>query len=167
MLQILRGEEDLRELLDDDDDDDEDFTLDWDELMGPDPFGEGALLALLMSHISRSLTCAKGCSCFLSIGSVPSASSGAMLLVSEVPRPSSVAPGKYNGIAVPQPCNPDVCMQHTPILSTILHWNADEGKPLPPPRRSERQRKYVYKNKNERPGHRERPVQATARLQSK
>ena len=39
-LQVLRGEEDLRELLDDDDED-EDFTLDWDELMGPDPFGQG------------------------------------------------------------------------------------------------------------------------------
>ena len=40
LLQVLRGEEDLRELLDDDDED-EDFTLDWDELMGPDPFGQG------------------------------------------------------------------------------------------------------------------------------
>ncbi len=40
-LQVLRGEEDLRELLDDDDED-EDFTLDWDELMGANPFGEGA-----------------------------------------------------------------------------------------------------------------------------
>ena len=39
--QVLRGEEDLRELLDDDDDEDEDFTLDWDELMGPNPFGQG------------------------------------------------------------------------------------------------------------------------------
>lgn len=40
LLQVLRGEEDLRELLDDDDED-EDFTLDWDELMGANPFGEG------------------------------------------------------------------------------------------------------------------------------
>ncbi len=39
-MQVLRGEEDLRELLDDDDED-EDFTLDWDELMGANPFGEG------------------------------------------------------------------------------------------------------------------------------
>ena len=39
-FQVLRGEEDLRELLDDDDED-EDFTLDWDELMGANPFGEG------------------------------------------------------------------------------------------------------------------------------
>jgi len=39
-MQVLRGEEDLRELLEDDDED-EDFTLDWDELMGPDPFGQG------------------------------------------------------------------------------------------------------------------------------
>lgn len=52
VLQVLRGEEDLRELLDDDDDEDEDFTLDWDELMGPDPFGEGVSQALLMLQSS-------------------------------------------------------------------------------------------------------------------
>ena len=43
---MLRGEEDLRELLDDDDED-EDFTLDWDELMGANPFGEGASAPLV------------------------------------------------------------------------------------------------------------------------
>ena len=142
-LQVLRGEEDLRELLDDDDDEDEDFTLDWDELMGPDPFREGALQALLI----------KSRHCCLS---------------SEVPRPPCAASAKCCGMDTPLPQGTDTCMQHAlPVLSTISRWNADEGKPPPPPRRSERQRKYVYKNKNERPGHRERPVQATARLQSK
>lgn len=57
--QVLRGEEDLRELLDDDDDEDEDFTLDWDELMGPNPFGQGdsghlcfaSALSFMLLHI--------------------------------------------------------------------------------------------------------------------
>ena len=46
---------------------------------------------------------------------------------------------------------------------------ADEGGPPPPRRRSQRQREYsyVYQNKNERPGHKERPVESTARVQSK
>ena len=61
LTQVLRGEEDLRELLDDDDDEDEDFTLDWDELMGPNPFRQGGSShTLLCSGTALHIT-ANGC----------------------------------------------------------------------------------------------------------
>ena len=144
-LQVLRGEEDLRELLDDDDED-EDFTLDWDELMGANPFGEGAPPALFDSD--------KGC---------PILSPELKLLC--------IGP-----IFIPSACIAcmtslyDVDLRHRLYLQVgNLRLCTDERGPPPPPRRSQRQRayKYVYENKNERPGHKERPVESTTRVQSK
>lgn len=77
VLQVLRGEEDLRELLDDDDDEDEDFTLDWDELMGPDPFGEGASQALLICIVHEPDLCRLQFGS-LSLGRLTSTSSAAL-----------------------------------------------------------------------------------------
>lgn len=77
-MQVLRGEEDLRELLDDDDDEDEDFILDWDELMGQDPFGKGASQNLLIRIVQEPDLCQLQSSS-LSIGCLTSASSDALL----------------------------------------------------------------------------------------
>ena len=44
---------------------------------------------------------------------------------------------------------------------------ADEGGEPPPLRRSQRRCNYVYQNKNERPGHRERELESTIRIQAK